>query len=82
MGNKSLILGLLLVVFSCGSLKKVTDQKEISNQSFFKADAVYCEFSQNGYVDLYYFNSENNTVYISKIKKHVNDSISKTKKIN
>lgn len=81
MENKSLILFLLLIVFSCDSLKKITEQKEISNQSFFKTDAVYSEFSENSYVNLYYFNSENKTVYISKIKKNVNDSISKKKKI-
>lgn len=79
MENKISILFLLLIVFSCGSLKKVTEQKEISDQSFFKTDAVYSELSKNNYINFYYFNSENNTVYISKIKNHINDSISKKK---
>ncbi len=72
---------MLLIVTSCSSLKKVTKQKEIPEESFFFKNAVYTELLDNNYVNLYYFNSENNMVYISKIKKQVNDSINQKKEI-
>lgn len=78
MKSKVIIILLSLVVIACNSSKKTTEDNLKSNQSFFKENSVYSELAENNYYNLFYFNSENNTVYFSKIKK--NDTLNKTNK--
>lgn len=78
MKKKISIILLSLIVISCSSSKKKMENKEQSDQTFFKINSVYSELIESNYRNLYYFNSENNTVYFSKIK--MNDSVNKTNK--
>lgn len=76
------ILLLFVATIGCSSPQKMTEKIVPINSAFFKADAVYSKFIDDNFLNLYYFNSEDKTVYISKIKN--NDVIFKTKdfKIN
>ncbi len=63
---------------ACNSSKKTIKNEEKITQSFFKINGVYSELTKNNYYNLYFFNSENNTVYFSKFK--INDTIDNVNK--
>ncbi|MEO8255170.1 MAG: hypothetical protein ABI554_12380, partial [Flavobacterium sp.] len=66
------ILLLFVATIGCSSPQKITKNIVPINSEFFKSDAVYSELIDNNLLNLYYFNSEDKNVYISKIK---NDTI-------
>ena len=77
MKTKMIIL-IFLIISSCNSSKEIIKNEEKITQSFFKINGVYSELTKNNYYNLYFFNSENNTVYFSKFK--INDTINKVNK--
>ncbi len=68
-----------LIVNACSSSQQVIKSEEKTSQDFLKINHVYSELDENSYNNLYFFNSENNTVYFSKYK--VNDTINKINKL-
>jgi hypothetical protein len=73
-----IIILIFLIISACNSSKEIIKNKEKITQSYFKINGVYSELTKNNYRNLYFFNSENNTVYFSKFK--INDTLNKVNK--
>lgn len=67
MKTKIIILASLIII-ACNSSKEVLKNEEIKNKNYFRVNGVYSQLSENNYCNLYFFNSEDSTVYFSKLK--------------